>query len=119
MTRSDILERAKSLVNGDRAEQYGGFKEQAEKLATMWSTVTGQDLKPEHVAPILCCLKIVRMTTATDTDSETDLAGYAALHAESFKGARSDFPDSGGVEAWGRIPAKKAEMAAQRRLKPI
>ena len=91
-TRAAVLDQAKSLITGDRAASYGSFSEQAVKLAAIWSAVTGQDILPKHVGPILMGLKLVRMTTATDMDSEIDMAGYAALHAEAFKGDQADAP---------------------------
>jgi hypothetical protein len=92
-SRSDILDTAKRLITGDRNKSYGSFAVQCEKLSQIWSAITGQTILPEHVGPILMGLKLVRMTTAGDTDSEVDIAGYAALHAEAFKGAKPDAPE--------------------------
>lgn len=101
MDRKQCLEYAASLISGDRSEQYGSFAVQANKLSLIWSAVTGYHIKPEHVGPILMGLKLVRMTTAKDTDSEVDMCGYAALHCEHFKGQPEPEEGPEHVERWG------------------
>ena len=86
MRREAILQRAAGLVSNDRNEQYGDFGEQMCVLAQMASALLGKDLCDRDIAMILLCLKLKRMTTSEDIDSETALCGYAALYAEYFKG---------------------------------
>jgi len=84
--REEILDNAKSLITGDRAESYGDFMEQMLAIAVMMNGLTGRPYSAKEIALMLMCLKRRRMTTSRATDSEVDLAGYAALYAEHFKG---------------------------------
>jgi len=85
LNRVGILERASNLITGDRASAYGDFGEQMRSLSRAFNGITGKDLSPQDVATLLMLLKIRRMQSATDQDSETDLCGYAALYGEYFK----------------------------------
>ena len=83
--RVALLERAANLISGDRAQAYGDFGDQMRSLSTAFNAVTGHNITPEDASRFLMLLKIRRGITATDQDSEIDLAGYAALHGEHFK----------------------------------
>lgn len=85
MDRTGVLERASNLISGDRASAYGDFGDQMRSMAAAFNAVTGHSITPEDASRFLMLLKIRRGITATDQDSETDLAGYAALHGEHFK----------------------------------
>ena len=88
--RGDILLEAGRLITGDRAEQYGNFKDQMESIAGMYKALhigipmTG-NLDEKGVAEIMMLLKMRRAITSDDTDSVVDLCGYAALYGEHFK----------------------------------
>ena len=85
MNRTGILETASNLISGDRAEAYGDYGDQMRSLSAAFNAITGHNISPEDASRFLMLLKIRRGITATDQDSETDLAGYAALHGEHFK----------------------------------
>lgn len=81
-TRDDILARAAQLIRGDRASDYGDFKDNAACLAAMWGAYLGVQIDPRDVAPMLCLLKLMRLRNGGHEDSWIDLAGYAGLGAE-------------------------------------
>lgn len=86
LNRTGLLETASNLISGDRASAYGDYGDQMRSLATAFNAITGHSISPEDASRFLMLLKIRRGITATDQDSEVDLAGYAALHGEHFKG---------------------------------
>ena len=87
-TRSSVLAEASTIVNGARADQYGGPEDSFKNIARLWSaylteanyTVT---LKPEDIALMMTLLKVARLSNSPDhRDSWVDIAGYAACGAE-------------------------------------
>jgi hypothetical protein len=82
MKRDDVLKTAESLINGDRAEEYGDARENFDRIATMWRAYTGYDITKEDVGPMMVLLKVARLATGQKDDSFVDIAGYAALGAE-------------------------------------
>lgn len=88
--RGEILMEAGKLITGDRAEQYGNFRDQMTSVADMHNALhhglpRENRTAAQDVAEILQLLKMRRSLTATDKDSEVDLCGYTALKAEAFK----------------------------------
>jgi hypothetical protein len=85
MTRNDILDTAKTLINGDRARDYGDAYLMHARIAALWTTYvrskTG-DLKPVDVAMMLVLMKVARSIETPQDDSFVDIAGYAALAGE-------------------------------------
>lgn len=82
-TRSKILATADTLVNGDRAKDYGDATESFTRLGQMWGAILGHDVSAAQVAMCLAALKLSRLSQTPDHgDSWIDLAGYAALGAE-------------------------------------
>ncbi|AKJ72219.1 hypothetical protein TPA4_54 [Tsukamurella phage TPA4] len=81
--RSRVLDRARSIINGDRRAEYGPAKESFERIAQLWTTTLGYEITAAQVALCLAQLKISRLIQTPDhADSWVDLAGYAALGAE-------------------------------------
>lgn len=86
--RSKTLMKAESLVNGDRAKDYGDARDSFTRLAQIWSAILGREVSAAQVAICLAALKLSRLSQSPDhADSWVDLAGYAALGAE-VSGAR-------------------------------
>ena len=78
--RDDLLGAAKELVNGDREHDYGDPLENHQRIAKMWSAITGHEYTPEMVALMMIGLKLARLSRRTNHfDSWVDVAGYAAL----------------------------------------
>lgn len=83
--RSTILDQAKTLINGDRAQQYGDARDTHKRIAQMWNAVVPgcNDISVTDVALMMVCVKVIRATrTPSKADSWIDIAGYAALGAE-------------------------------------
>ena len=84
MNRNEVLDTANSLINGDRAREYGDAKESFADIATMWSIVLNHKVQSRDVAMCMAALKICRFVNSKDghADSLVDLVGYAALAGE-------------------------------------
>ncbi len=83
MKRDKLLDEAKNLVNGPRAEDYGDAYENHERVAQLWGTILGQDVSVSQVYQCLMSLKLARLIVSpTHTDSWVDIAGYASLGGE-------------------------------------
>ena len=87
MTRDELLEEAKTLINGPRAEQYGSALINHERIATIWNVLLQQKLlnkiTPEEVTMMMIGLKLARLSQDVDqNDTWIDIIGYAALGGE-------------------------------------
>jgi hypothetical protein len=84
MNRNEILETAKSLINGERKEEYGDAKESFTDIAKIWSVVLKHDIEAKDVAICMIGLKMVRFVNSKNghPDSLVDIAGYSALAGE-------------------------------------
>lgn len=83
--RQEILDEANSIVNGARANTYGGPEDSFKTIAALWSVYlkTEMPLMTSDVAVLLALLKIARLQNSPGhRDSWVDLAGYAACGAE-------------------------------------
>lgn len=81
--RDEILTEAGHIVNGARADAYGGPEDSFFQIANLWSAYKGQAFTMEDVAIMLALLKIARLRNSpSHKDSWVDLAGYAACGAE-------------------------------------
>ena len=86
--RSKVLRTAESLVNGDRARDYGDPAENFGRIADLWAPILGLSASPEQVALCMAQVKVARLITSpTHSDSWIDLCGYAALGAEIADGS--------------------------------
>ena len=81
-TRSEVLDTAKQLINGDRAKQYGSAEDNFGCIAQMWSAYLGKDVTAYDVANMMALLKIARMRNDVHQDSSVDGCGYLALAYE-------------------------------------
>jgi hypothetical protein len=85
MTRDEILDTAKTLINGDRAKEYGDAYLNHARIAALWTTYIRSktdDLNPVDVAMMLVLMKVARTIETPKDDSFIDIAGYAALAGE-------------------------------------
>lgn len=87
MTRSDILEKTKSTVNGNREEDYGSPENNFKTIAIMWNAylhgLKKSSLDPWDVAAMMALLKVARIASGNAKDDNwIDLAGYAACGGE-------------------------------------
>ena len=94
MTRSEVLEKARECVCGQREQDYGTPEDNFANIGLFWSIylraahpelqkvfpingVTAKD-----VAVMMAMLKVARIATGSTPDSFIDLAGYAACAGE-------------------------------------
>lgn len=84
-TRTELLNEADSLINGDRNISYGDPNDDFRKTADMWTVYIKSVFKERphltahDVAALLCLLKISRIAWSPEKrDNWVDLAGYAA-----------------------------------------
>lgn len=84
MKREDVLQQAATLINGDRAKDYGDASENFSRIGKIWGAILGtEDVPPETVAVMLVGLKVSRLATSRKhADSWVDIAGYAGLGGE-------------------------------------
>jgi hypothetical protein len=73
------LDEAKSLVYGNRNQDYGHPAEDMNRTAQMWSAVLGTKVTALQVALCMACVKISREMNAHKQDNLVDLAGYAEV----------------------------------------
>ena len=90
MTRSEILKTAEALIAGERAKAHGDACRSFEKLAAVWSAMTGATITAAQACIMLAQLKQVRAWGSPGhEDSWVDAAGYAALGGEIAGGEGS------------------------------
>lgn len=83
MNREQVLSEAERLISNDRAEQYGDAEDNFQRIATLWTMITGHQFTAPDVAGCMIALKLARLSTSTSkADTWIDIAGYAALGAE-------------------------------------
>ena len=83
MTRDEILDTAKALINGDRAVTHGDAHKMHNVIAEMWSAILGFSVSPMRVALMMAALKLARASQNPDhADNWADAAGYIALAGE-------------------------------------
>lgn len=80
--RTDILETAATLINGDRERDYGDAAVNLGRIATGWAVILDQDVSAEQVALCMAWLKIARLVNGPHEDSYVDAAAYMALAGE-------------------------------------
>lgn len=79
VTQTDILKEADALIHGERARAYGSALANAQTWATLFSTVTGVQVKPEHYPICMICVKMARERSKHHDDNWRDIAGYVGV----------------------------------------
>ena len=83
MNRKEILEKAESLVNGPRAQDYGDAYDNHERIANMWSVILETVVSVSQVYQCMVAGKLARLIVTPDhEDSWIDICGYGALGGE-------------------------------------
>lgn len=80
--RTQVLETATALINGDRQEDYGDAIKSFQCIAEMWTAYLGAHVTRGDVCNMMALLKIARLRNGPHEDSSVDGAGYLALGAE-------------------------------------
>ena len=63
----------------DRAEHYLGYPVEAERIALIWTGITGFDIKATQVPLMMAGLKLMREGGKHKRDNLVDIAGYVEL----------------------------------------
>ena len=82
MKREEILQEAETLINGDRAKDYGDAYVNHKRIADMWSVVFGKEVTVRQVILCMIAMKMARLVHDSKEDSWVDICGYAALGGE-------------------------------------
>jgi len=93
MDRTDCLDTAKNLINGERARQYGGAYQMHQRVADLWNSylqTSEYKITVKDVAIMMILLKTARLRNVViddkngvdGHDSFVDICGYAALGCE-------------------------------------
>ena len=81
--RKYILDKALSVITGERQDAYGNAEDSFKRIAMLWSAYTGTYISEEDVANMMVLLKVARCKGQKfKADNYIDMAGYAALGAE-------------------------------------
>ena len=93
MTRDEILDTAKELINGPRAKDYGDASDNFDRIADGWNIIAQNAVRThgyitrKHVALMLDWVKTARLLETIDhDDSWIDKAGYTGLGGSFKKG---------------------------------
>ena len=83
MKREQILDKAKTLISGERAKDYGDAYLNHKRIAELWSRILDKDITVEQVYACMIAVKLSRLIETPDhEDSWIDICGYAALGGE-------------------------------------
>lgn len=83
ISRGDVLEEARNLIYGDRAETHGDAKDNFGNIAGLWSVYLGHTVTAEDVALMMTLMKIARTKSGdVNMDDIIDAIGYLALGGE-------------------------------------
>ena len=83
MKREQILDKAKTLISGERAKDYGDAYLNHKRIAELWSPILDKDITVEQVYACMIAVKLSRIIETPDhEDSWIDICGYAALGGE-------------------------------------
>jgi hypothetical protein len=87
MNRSELLDKAKEIVNGSRQESYGAPEQNFANIALFWSDYLHIAITRADVAAMMVLMKVARLrTNPTHEDSWIDIAGYASNGVEVCRG---------------------------------
>ena len=86
-TRDKILEKARNLINGDRAKNYGPAKANHERIARIWSVIFGIEVSAQQVVLAMIGMKRARLANPLEPemeheDSWVDICGYGGIGGE-------------------------------------
>lgn len=97
--RNSILDTAKQLIEGSRAEQYGSFAHNAKQQADLWNAYLSdgkggiRSITPMDVPAMMVLVKLMRLSgNTTHQDSWVDVAGFAGLAEQVHDGTVAPAP---------------------------
>ena len=85
----DFLDKAKELVAGDRAKEYGDKYANHMNIANFWTIYLQRRISPHDVAVMMNLLKVARTMLGNRTDDTyVDASAYMAIAGECEKKER-------------------------------
>lgn len=83
ISRNTILEKAKTIINGERQGTYGKPEDSFSVISLLWSAYLGRDLTTADVANMMILMKVARNSSGVyKEDNWVDICGYAAIGGE-------------------------------------
>ena len=83
MDKNDILDTAKTIINGERQGTYGNAEDNFANIAAFWSTYLNREISSTDVANMMILMKVARNASGVyKDDNYIDICGYAALGGE-------------------------------------
>ena len=83
MDKNDILDKAKTIINGERQGTYGNAEDNFASIAAFWSTYLNTPIDSTDVANMMILMKVDRNSSGVyKDDNYIDICGYAALGGE-------------------------------------
>ena len=76
-TEESILQKAESLVKGDRGKNYGHPIVDFSRTARLWTVLKDVEFSASDVAKFMIAVKLSRETNRPKRDNRVDIAGYA------------------------------------------
>lgn len=83
---------ASKLVTGDRQLSYGDPLENYDKIAEVWTALTGHPIDRRLAMHMMIALKMCRDLNVPNKDNEVDICGYAHL-LQFDREDKEDFED--------------------------
>lgn len=85
---------ASKLVTGDRQLSYGDPLENYDKIAEVWTALTGHPIDRRLAMHMMIALKMCRDLNVPNKDNEVDICGYAHLLQFDREEQEGDDPDA-------------------------
>lgn len=83
MDKNGILDKAKTIINGERQGTYGNAEDNFTSIAAFWSTYLNTPIDSTDVANMMILMKVARNSSGVyKDDNYIDICGYAALGGE-------------------------------------
>lgn len=83
MDKNDILDKAKTIINGERQGTYGNAEDNFASIAAFWGTYLNTPIDSTDVANMMILMKVARNASGVyKDDNYIDICGYAALGGE-------------------------------------
>lgn len=99
MDKNDILDKAKTIINGERQGTYGNAEDNFASIAAFWSTYLNTPIDSTDVSNMMILMKVARNSSGVyKDDNYIDICGYAALGGEIAAG-KELFPREKGKKA--------------------
>lgn len=87
MDKNEVLDKAKTIINGERQGTYGNAEDNFANIAAFWSTYLNTPIDSTDVANMMILMKVARNSSGVyKDDNYIDICGYAALGGEIAAG---------------------------------